>query len=1098
MRHKITNILYSISFALIVLAGLPTMAQESKNTVIRGQIVDAADNLPIPGATVIEQDAENRTVTGTNTDFDGNFAIHFKNPNNKLLISFIGYKSRIVPINGQETVKIKLVSSVEDLKEIVVQYRKKTETGLMNIDQRDKTTSSVTIKASDLAETQAASIDEALQGRVAGLDIIANSGDPGAGMQIKIRGASSISGSSAPLIIVDGMPYESSVPTDFDFGNADEEGYANLLNIAPSDIETITIDKDAAATAMWGSKAAGGVITINTKRGGISAPKINYSFVGTYAKLPKTIPMLSGDQYSQLIPEEYKNRNGAPLNTLNIYEFQYDPLNVYYYKNYSNNTNWTDEISQPAYTMDHNLSLQGGGQKARYFASVGYYNSEGVTIGTGFERISTRLNLDYVVSDRIKFKTDISYTHSITNRNYVNTFSMPASSSADKDLLRSISYGKMPNMGVFEYDEMGILTPNYFSPFQNIQGSYPKTYNPVAMAAYAFNDQMTERIVPHFNIYVDILPKLLWTTFDLQFDFNNTKAKSFLPQNATGRSITETVVNRASDVDSDQSSIATKTNVYFTPNIGIKHNLQMILSLQSNDYRAETQQLITSNTASPGFTDPSNPSRLQNSELQLTTGNLQTRSVGAFLNAQYDLLDRYIVNVGLRADGNSRFGSENKYGLFPSVSARWRLSGESFMKNVKAINDLSFRLSYGKSGRAPRRDYTYFNQYDNYNTQYAEMSGIYPQNVELSNLRWETLTGSNIGLNLQMFKNKLSLDVEFYRNTTDDMIFQNLDLTTISGYNKVDQNGGAMENRGWEVTLNATLYKSKKWKVDFNFNIASNENMIREISENYTTETGDTDRNGQYKRFLLKDTPFGSFYGYRFKGVYTDKAATLAKDASGNVITGTTGQTVYMRFNYPTTDYTFQPGDAIYEDINHDGNIDSRDVVYLGNSNPKLIGGFGPNITFNSQFKLQFLFNYRLNYEIINGTDMQTTKMYDYTNQSTAVLSRWRNPGDVTNMPRAVYGTGYNWLGSDRYVEDASFLRLRTITFSYNFGKKLLSKLKMGELRTYITADNIYTWTNYTGQDPEVIMGSGPFGIAIDNSRTPPTSRISLGITTRF
>ena len=1094
MKQNLTNLIYRFSFALIILAALPSLAQESKNTLVRGQVVDSGDNLPIPSATIVEQDSENRTVGGVLSDIDGNFAIHLKNPNNKLLISNIGYKSKVVSVNGKTTLKIALVSTITSLDNVVVTGQKKVETGLLNIADRNKTTSSVTIKAADIANSQAASIDEQLQGRIAGVDIISSSGDPGAGMQIKIRGASSISGSSSPLIVVDGMPYETSVPADFNFGTADDDGYAALLNIAPSDIDTITIDKDAAATALWGSRAAGGVVIINTKRGGISAPKISYTFVGTRSKVPDAIPMLSGDQYSQLIPEAFMNRTGIPLNTLNVKEFLYDPQEVYYYKNYSNNTDWTKAISQVGFIQDHNLSLQGGGQRARYFGSVGYYDSKGVTIGTGFERITTRLNLDYVVSDRIRFKTDIAYTHSDTDRNYVNNFS-----GTDKDLLRSVSYGKMPNMGIFEYDQNGVLTPNYFSPAQNIQGGYPGTYNPVAMAEFATNNQVSDRVVPHFNINVDIIPKRFISTFDLQFDFNSTKAKSFLPQNATGRPITETVVNRASDVDVDMANITTKTNFVYTPDLGEKQNLSVLLSLQSNDSRYESHQVITSNTASSLLTDPSNPSRTQNSELNLYTSNSQTRTVGSLLNAQYGLLDRYIVNVGLRADGNSRFGQENRYGLFPSASARWRISGESFMKNISWLDDLSLRLSYGQSGKAPKYDYRYFNVYGNYSTEYLGLNGVYPQNIQLSNFRWETLIGKNIGFNLQMFNKRVQLDVEFYRNTTKDMIFQDLDITTVSGYSKMDQNVGTMDNQGWELGLFTTPIKTKKWKVEFNFNIASNENMIREISPYFPNESGNTDRNGEYKRFLQKNSPFGSFYGYRYKGVYVNKEATLARDANGNLITGPNGQTVYMRFNYPNTDYTFQPGDAIYEDVNKDGNIDSRDVVYLGNSNPKLTGGFGPNIIFNNQFKLLLFFNFRMNYDIINGTDMTTTNMYGWGNQSTATLSRWRNPGDVTDMPRAIYGAGYNWLGSDRYVEDASFVRLRSVTFSYSLGQKLLKRLKMDEIRTYITADNLYTWTNYRGQDPEVSMKAGdPFGIAIDNSRTPPTSRVSIGITTRF
>jgi TonB-linked SusC/RagA family outer membrane protein len=1091
MRQQITKILYCFSFAMIVMAALPTLAQD-KALLVRGQIIDASDNLSIPGATIVEQDAENRTVTGVISDIDGNFAIRVKSPNNKLYISTIGYKSKVVPINGRETIKISLVSTVESLNEVVVRSEKMTSNGLMSIADRNRTTSSVTINAADLENTQAASIDEALQGRMPGVDITANSGDPGAGMQIRIRGTSSISGSSDPLIVVDGMPYETSVPEDFNFGSADEQGYAALINIAPSDIETITILKDAAATAVWGARAASGVLLITTKRGGVSAPKITYTFRGTYSKLPPTIPMLNGDQYSQLIPEEFMNRNGVPLNTLNVKEFQYDPQEVYYFKNYSQNTNWVDAITQTGLTGEHNLSLQGGGQKARYFSSVGYYKSKGVTVGTGLERLNARLNLDYVVSDRIRFKTDISYTHSETQRNYVN-------SKDSEDLLRGVAYTKMPNMSIYEYDEMGNLTPNYFSPAFNVQGTYGGTYNPVAMAEYAMNDQIEDRIVPHFNVNVDIIPNKLISTFDLQFDFSGKKTKTFLPQNATGRPFTETVVNRASDSDVDASNIITKTNFIYTPIIGKNQTLQTILSLQTNDSRYTSHQALTSNTASSLLTDPSNPSRTQNSELALYTSNTQSRSVGALLSAQYSLLDRYIVNVGLRGDGNSKFGAENRYGLFPSISTRWRVSGEPFMEKFDFVDDLSFRLSYGQSGRAPRYDYRYFNIYSNYQTEYLGLNGVVPSNMELSNLRWETLIGTNIGFNLQLFNKRVTLDAEIYRNTTKDLLFRDLDLSSVSGYSYLsDQNVGTMQNQGWEIGLYTTPYKSKKWKVDFNFNIAANQNMIKEISEYYPSESGNTDRNGQFKRFLQVDNPFGSFYGYKFKGVYTDLDATRARDANGNIIVGPNGQEVFMRFNYPVTNYIFQPGDAIYEDINKDGNIDSRDVVYLGNSNPKLTGGFGPTVSFNNQLKLLLFFTYRLNYDIINGTDMNTTNMYGWSNQSTAVLSRWRNPGDVTDMPRAVFGAGYNWLGSDRYVEDASFVRLRSVTFSYNFGKNLLKKLNLEEVRLYVTADNLYTFTKYSGQDPEVSMGSGPFGISIDKASTPPTKRFTFGLTTRF
>lgn len=1091
MKKNFTNLIYYVILFLITISTLQGFSQESG--IIRGQVLDAITKEPLMGTTVIEQDAEKRTITGVVTDFDGNFAMLVKNTKNNLVISTIGYKTQTITINSKRTFNINLVVSIEDLNEIIISAAKTAERGLLNIADRNLTTSSVTIQAKDVENTQAASIDEALQGRLPGVDIVANSGDPGAGMQIRIRGTSSINGSSDPLVVVDGMPYETSIPEDFNFGSADEQGYAALLNVAPSDIESITILKDAAATAMWGARAASGVLIINTKRGSIGSPKIAYSFTGTSSKIAKTIPMLNGDQYSQLIPEAFMNRNGSPLNTLTVKEFQYDPQEVYWYKNYGNNTNWVDAITQTGITGEHNLSLQGGGDKARYFASVGYYSSKGVTKGTGFDRINGRLNLDYIVSDRIRFKADISYTRTDTERNFVN-------GTGSGDRVRSVAYNKMPNMSIYEYDDVGDLTPNYFSPAINIQGGYSRTYNPVALAEYASNTQIGNRIVPHFNLKVDLIPNRLISTFDLQFDFNSTKANAFLPQNATGRPFTETVVNRASDSDVDATSVTTKTNFIYTPDIGKKHNLQTILSLQTNDFRYESHQVMTSNTASSLLTDPSVPSRTQNAELSLYNNNSQARNVAALINAQYSLLDRYILNVGLRADGNSKFGPDNRYAIFPSVSTRWRVSGEPFMKNLDFIDDFSFRASLGQSGRAPSNDYRYFNVYGNFPSEYLGYSGVYPQNMELTNLKWETLTGQNLGMNLQLFDSKITIDIDVYKNRTKDLLFKNLDVTSISGYSNIsDQNVGVIDNQGWEVGLYTTPLKTDKWRIDFNFNISRNENIIREISEFFPSESGFVDRNGEFKRFLQTDNPFGSFYGYRYKGVYPDLASTQAKDAGGNPIIGTNGQPVYMRFNYPNTDYIFEPGDAIYEDVNNDGNIDSRDVVYLGNSNPKFIGGFGPTITFNSRFKLQLFFTYRLNYDIVNGTDMTTTNMYSYDNQSTATLSRWRNPGDQTNIPRAVYGAAYNWLGSDRYVEDASFLRFRSATFSYAFEKNFLKSLNLDDLNIFFTADNILTFTKYRGQDPEVNMrGGDPFGIAIDNSRTPPTRRFTIGLRTRF
>jgi TonB-linked SusC/RagA family outer membrane protein len=1071
-------------------------AAQNSPITIQGKILDN-DKSPVHGVTIAEIDEDGRTIKAVKTDVEGNFVLKIASTKHRLTVSHISYKSLDLSINTRTTFNVSLETASKDLNSVVVVSQRRSDNGMVSIPERSLTTAQSHISAKELEEMQAASIDQALQGRLPGVDITAASGDPGAGMQIRIRGTSSINSSSDPLIVVDGMPYETAVPSDFNFGAADELGYASLLNIAPSDIRDITILKDAAATAVWGSRASNGVIVISTKRGAIGRPTLTYTFKGSITQQPKAIPMLNGDQYSTLIPEAYMNSAGTALNTQTVKEFQYDPNDPYWFHNYSNNTNWLKAITQNGFTQDHNISMTGGGEKARYFASLGYFNQKGTTVGTFLDRINTRINLDYIVSQRIRFKSDLSFSYTKNNQNFASN-------------LRDIAYRKMPNMSIYEYDEYGNLSGNFFTPASNIQGQYLGlnskneilgTINPVAMARNAKNNVITQRVTPHFNLQYDIKKDVILATFDVQFDINNTKNKTFLPQNATGRPWTEPSVNRAYDGDIDVFNVQTKTNLVFTPKLkNDKHQIISFLSFNTYDNKGVSQEILTSNTASSVLQDPSVASRTQNAESKVNAGLYQTRSVGLLLSGQYSYNDKYIINLGARADGNSRFGPANRYGIFPSASGRWRISGEKFMQRYsKFVDDLSLRVSYGHSGNAPRKDYTYFSTYSTFNWTYLGDAGVFPSNMELSNLKWETIIGQNVGLNLSMFKKRISLDVEFYKNRTKDMFFEGLQISSFTGFNAVNMNVGTMDNQGFELGLNTTPYKTKMWQVDFNFNIARNINIIREISDLYPRDKGNIEANGQYKTYLQINNPFGSFYGFKYLGVYKDATSTIARDAGGKPIIGPTGQQVFMKFNYPSISYTFQPGDAMYEDINHDGNINYQDIVYLGNGSPKFTGGFGSSLTYKSQWKLTAFFNYRYKYDVVNGTKMTTTNMYGFDNQSTAVLRRWKKEGDVTDIPRAMYRTGFNWLGSDRYVEDASFLRFRTATLRYTAPKKFVDKLKLKNLSAYVTVENVFTFTNYTGQDPEVsTKGNDPFRVAVDNSYTPPVKSFTIGLTGTF
>ena len=1079
--------------ALTIILSFASMLVTAQ-TVLRGKIIDKAGK-PIQGVSVSELDADNRIVKGAQTDVAGNYVLNNANvAKNRISVSFIGFKTITQKINGRTAINLTLEENQSDLGEVVITARPISSNGMMNIPEKNLTTAVAKINAKEMEEMQAPSIDQALQGRLSGVDITASSGDPGAAMNIRIRGVSSINSTGIPMIVLDGMPYETEIPSDFNFGTADEQGYAQLLNISPADIMTISVLKDAAATAIWGARAANGVLVITTKRGTIGKPSINYTFKGSASLVPEAIPLLNGDQYSSLIPEAFMNRIGTTLNTTTSREFNYDPNDPYWFRNYSNNTNWIDAISRTGYVQDHTISLNGGGEKAKYFASVGYFDQQGITIGTALQRISTRINLDYNVSEKIKFFTSFAYTHSDQARNYLGS-----SAASGESSIRGMAYIKMPNQSVFEYNDRGEPTTNYFSPAANIQGQYSRVYNPVAMADKAMSTIFGDRVIPRFQVDYDIVKKVLKATFDVQLDINSTKNSSFLPQIATGRPNTETVVNRAYNGDIDAFSVGTKTSLIYTPRIkNQNHDLQAFMNVLTSDYKAVFQEAMTSNTASSLLVDPSIGSRTQNAELRAVSGMNQNRSVGALIGAQYGFKDKYLFNVTMRGDGNSRFGPNYRYGLFPSLSMRYRLSEEKFLRDVKFLDDLSLRASYGIAGEAPRSDYLFYNTYSTYDYTYLGEAGVIPSRMELKNLRWQKLHGTNIGFNLSMFGARFRMDGEIYRNRTKDMFFDGLQIGSYTGFNSLFMNVGTMDNQGWEIAVWTQPYKTKTLTVGFDFNLSANQNIIREISEFYPNTRGDVTKNGEYLRLLQVNNPFGSFYGYRYKGVYSDRSATVAKDAKGAPIVGPNGQIIYMRFNYPSTDYIFQPGDAMYEDINNDGNINYMDVVYLGNSNPKLSGGFGPSVTWKN-LRITTFFSFRWGYNVINGTKMNTTNMFLFDNQNTSVLSRWRKEGDVTDVPRALINGGFNWLGSDRYVEDASYVRFRTITARYTFNKKVLSKLKFRSLSGFVTAENLFTFTNYLGQDPEVsFRGSDPFRVSYDYSMTPPAKTITFGLVAGF
>jgi TonB-linked SusC/RagA family outer membrane protein len=1091
MLYKMKKYLFLIF--LVISAIIFNSNINAQILTVTGTVKSSSDNETLPGASVVELDKNNRIINGVITDMNGKYVIKITNPENKISFSFVGYKTKVESINGRKVIDISLDAEQIQLESIDIVAQRSVNSGFLSVEERNLTTSVQRIATKDIADVQASSIDEALQGRLAGVDIVASSGDPGAGMSIRIRGTTSINSSSKPLIVVDGIPYETEIAQDFDFATADEEGYAQMLNIPIANIQEIAVLKDAAATAQYGSRAANGVLIINTKRGSAGLPRIEYSLNMMVSEQPDVIPMLNGDQYASYILEGFMNLKGIPLKDS---AFLYDPNYSKYYE-YSQNTDWIKAVTRTGFMQEHNLSLSGGGDKAKYRVAVGYSNQLGTTIGTSLTKISTMMNLDYTVSDKISFTTDLSYNRGDNDKNY------PEIDKSKYKSIREMAYIKMPNMSIYEMDSIGNPTDVFFSPRTTLQGDWSSSskyiYNPVAMALRGKYNIVNNRIIPKFGLRYTILKNLKYT-FDVAFDINNEKRKAFLPQEATGLNWYEDEVNKTLDRDNDVFIVQTFNKLFYSPKINENNQLTFLASVITYDNTTYSYQSVTSNTASSELQDPVVPSRIIKSGLGPSSGKSKSRTLAELLIVNYSYKDKYIFSGSIRRDGSSKFGKTYRYGYFPSISARWRISDESFMKSFKFINDLSLRASYGQNGNEPgSKSYTQYNQYGTFDWTYLGEPAMYSKTMELANKRWETTIQKNLGFNLVMFNQKINIDFDVYHKRTKDLFFENLAIPSQSGFSTMDMNVGVMDNQGWELSIMNKIIdnKASKFSLDFNFNIARNQNIIREISELYPKQKGKTTNNGEYLSIIQINNPIGSFYGYRCLGVYPDKESTIARDADGNKIYDINGNPVYMTFNYPSNAYIFQPGDAIYEDINHDGNINEYDIVYLGDANPLFTGGFGINIRYKG-LSIGPYFHFRYGNDIVNYVRMQTEKMYDYDNQSTAVLRRWRQEGDTTDIPRAMIGGGYNWLGSSRFVEDGSFIRLKNLSISYTLPNSLTKKLKINTLKIGITATNLFTWTKYSGQDPEISYSDDPFMIGYDKSRTPRSRDITFKLSFSF
>ena len=1141
--------------ALLSVISFTAMAQGVR---VSGTLSD--NDGPVMMGNVVERDANNRIVSATQTDFDGNFSLTVRSTKNKLVFSYVGDKTKILPIGNQTVFKVKLEPENTQLKEVVVKS-KRTSTGGLTIPKKEVATSQQSLNMENIEGLAFTSADEALQGEIAGLDIVNNSGNLGAGTSMRMRGVSTLSGSAEPLIVVDDKIFEYD-KADFDPENIDEEAFSSLLAVSVDDIADIKVLKDAAATAIWGSQGANGVIMITTKRGARGKPKVTlgYKFTGTW--MPKGYDLLNGDNYTMMLKEEFYNPTQSASATSTINEINYIPAESWAEaNNWNKNTDWVDAVKQFGEQHEANFNITGGGQKATFRISGSYSHQLGTIIKQKMDRLTTRLVLDYNVSDRIRFSTNFALTYTDNLKNYTKGSSK---SGGSHNNLLAMALTMAPNASIWRMDQFNNNTGDYFlmNPTMNgmtpDDGNYTSTElqdvvaigNPVAYANKSWQKEQTYSIVPDFNIKYELLgtengKHRLTFNGRVYFDIYAYSKPTYMPGSLSNGRYTDENYNFITNTETNQFKMGSRVELIFTPAF---KNEDFYLTMLAR-YEAGTQKNTYQYTGQNSIPNGIESATIDASLIGMDNQPSSTKSAWQdfIYNAHFSYKSRYTIGFSLRGDGNSKFGPKNPWFISPAVSLRYNLSEEPFFTPLrKVVSMFGIRGSWGITGSSSVAVDNYFNQYNSragrYGTSYyTTMSGM-----KLDDLRPQKKTGLNLGFNVGFLEDMIEVDLNLYKDNTKDLIMQRLPIPTSATWNTSTAlsygNVGEMENKGWELSVTANKFiRIKKFSVTASVNLAQNVNKLLEMDQrvldnlNSQPSWGNRGSKSILSRVVVGD-PLCSIYGFQNLGVFQytydyltnyntkqlqlqqqaaargeaydwnyeawinqqlaeGKTFPVATDEDGKVIMTNTGVPKHLAYYYGDTDYEFKGGDAIYEDVNHDGTINELDIKYLGNSLPKMQGGFSFTFQYGN-WRLISRFNFRWGNKIINTARMGLESMYGTENQCSSVTYRWRKDGDVTQIPRALYGTGYNYQVSSRFVEDGSFLRFNNLQISYSVPKKSLKKLGVNSLSAYVTMNNLFCWTKYTGIDPEI--ASGTYTPASDGATTPRSKSITASLSFGF
>lgn len=1042
MKRHHSSVYVRHGLVLFFFTLLSTLTSWGQITV-KGTVLDETQ-VPIPGATVV---VKGETTNGTITDFDGNFTITVKDQSTVLVISFIGYATQEITVGTQTVLNVVLKEDAQLLEEVVA-------IGYATVKKSDLTGSVEKVDMDEMNKTTVSSFDQALGGRVAGVQVVSGSGQPGEEANIVIRGSNTISDTADgnPLYVIDGFATED----------------ANAASINPNDIESIDILKDASATAIYGARGANGVVIITTKRGQESAPRITYEGYIAYQTRPQFLDLLQGRDFVELQQEIL----GDALMKKTYFTFDEALGRHQTIEDYDNriSTNWQDKVFQAAPMTSHHLSIAGGSAKTKYSASLSYLNQQGTIIESAFESIKARATLDQQLRDNVKFGVSVNFA------NNVSTGSAPSEGGGQSTqyfLYQVLAYRPVKYKSTDDLED--IVDDN--------GGTYP--YNPVKTIENTFSKLRKRQL--SFNTYVnwDITKELmLKATF--AYTWREDRTRNFYNSDTyQGDPLYSPLETNGSFNYKEWNSWSNEYTLNYKKKVNSHYyNAMLGTSLSSQEISNLGSRAVMVPWEEIGFWG------IDAGSAQTVTANkVKNTMMSFFARFNYDWKSRYLITATMRADGSSKF-IENKWGYFPSASFAWRISDEPFMVNTGSwLTSLKLRAGWGATGNnATQNNYPSHQLYSgslNYPFHNALTPAIHISQIANKDLKWETTYQTNFGIDFGVFNNRINGSIDVYDKSTKDLLLY-ADVPASTGFTQVQQNIGSISNRGLEITLNTHNLSGNGNKLGWktSFNISFNKNKITALSDGQLSRMAGIRYPSIDNLYICKvGEPLSEMYGYVYDGVY--QYSDFNEVSPGVYV---------LKPEIPnnTNERTnIQPGDPKLKDLNGDGKVTTEDQTVIGHGLPIHTGGLTNNFTWKD-FDLSIFLQWSYGNDVINYNRKKLESLKErHINQLATAEDHW-TPDNPTNYLWAV-GRGLD-VNTSREVEDASFLRIKNVQLGYNFPVKLLKNTGLSSLRIYFSAQNLFTWTSYSGYDPEVSTRNSAMTRGFDYSAYPRATTYTFGV----